>query len=99
MYSVSAAGYRDVASRIDEQPSRFPVPRSWRRILADNTERCASKSFEVTCGKIFLPQLNEINPATSCLCDLRQHSALAVAGVTRQLDAICNVEDEQAFTD
>jgi len=98
MHPVSAAGYRDVGARIDEQASGgFPLFSSQRRIFADNTNRRAGKNFKLANGKIFLAQLNEVHTATSRLRDLRKQSALASAFITEELDAICDVEKEQAF--
>ena len=96
MHADSAAGYRDVGARIDEQAS-LPLFSFQRRIFADNTNRRARKNFELANGEILLAQLNQIHAATSRLRDLRQQSALASTFITGELDAICDVEKEQAF--
>jgi len=98
MHPVSAAGYRDVGARIDEQAS-LPLFSFERRIFADNTNRRAGKNFKLANGKIFLAQLNEVHTATSRLRDLRKQSALASAFIPGELDAICDVEKDQAFKD
>jgi hypothetical protein len=98
MHAVSTAGYRDVGAPVDEQASwQLPLFSSQWRIFADNTNRSAGKNFELANGKIFLAQLNEVHTTTSRLRDLRKQSALASAFITEELDAICDVEKEQAF--
>jgi hypothetical protein len=98
MHPVGAAGDRDVGARIDEQASGglLLFGSQWR-IFAHNTNRRAGKDFELANGKIFLAQLNEVHTATSGLRDLRKQSALASTLVTGELDAICDVEKEQAL--
>jgi hypothetical protein len=55
MHPVSAAGYRDVGARVDEQASRqFPLFSSQWRIFAYNANHRAGKNFELANGKIFL---------------------------------------------
>jgi hypothetical protein len=94
MHPVSATCYGDVTSGVDEQTACW-LP----KVLADNTKRRAGEGFKVARGKIFLPQLNEVNSAAPCFSDLRQQGALAGTLVTVELGTIGNVAEKQAVMD
>jgi hypothetical protein len=98
MYSVSSASYGDIGSRVDEEAGRqFRIRGSRWGTVANGTECCAGQSLEFASGKLLLAQLDEVNPATRRLCDLRKQTALAGVFVTGKLGATGNVAEQQDF--
>ena len=92
---VSAASYGYIGPRVDQQASGgFLVLRS----QGMNFMECRkSKPLEFACGKIFLAQLNQVDAATGCLCDLREQGLSAAILIPRKLGAISNVAKQQAY--
>lgn len=62
MNAIRPARDRNVCPRIDEQPSLT-------RILADCINNSASQVFQLSGAEIFLPQLDQVDVATSRLGD------------------------------
>ena len=62
-----------------------------------NANRFTAKNLKVASRKIFLAQLNKVNPASSCLGDLLEQRTLARVLVSGELGAIGNVVKQQAF--
>jgi hypothetical protein len=56
-----------------------------------------SKPLEFACRKVFLAQLNQVDAATGCLCDLREQGLSAAILIPRKLGAISNVAKQQAY--
>ena len=63
----------------------------------NNAECCVGEGLKLASGEVFFAQLNKVNSATSCLCDLLKHSPLAGVFLTGKQDAIGDVVEQQAF--
>lgn len=93
MHAIGVRGKSDIGSRVDKQPSRqLPVFGS----QSSNDRHCRmSQRSELTGGKIFFAQLDEIQSATRRLGDLLQQSALAGTLVAGKLGTIRDVVEKQ----